>query len=108
MYSVDEQPASGRHPLAKGASPEAIAAALLPEDRTEFLAEYEQALGAARESLDLTDLFRMLEHWRRVAALQADPEVFRRVARRAAELLTGEPSPVDEPLELTRQKAGGI
>jgi hypothetical protein len=50
----------------------------------------------------------MLEHWRRVAALQADPEVFRRVARRAAELLTGEPSPVDEPLELTRQKAGGI
>jgi Family of unknown function (DUF6247) len=100
MYSADESPAERRHPLAKGASPKAIAAALLPEDTT--------ALNAARESLDLTSLFQMLEHWRRVAALQADPQVFRRVARRAAELLTGQPSPEDEPLAVTRQKAGGI
>lgn len=108
MYSADESPAERRHPLAKGASPEAIAAALLPEDRVEFLTEYTTALNAARESLDLTSLFQMLEHWRRVAALQADPQVFRRVARRAAELLTGQPSPEDEPLAVTRQKAGGI
>ncbi len=106
-YSVGEEPVS-RHPLAKGASPEAIAAALLPGDRAEFFTEYEQALVAARESLDLTALFTMLEHWRRVAALQADPEVFRRVVRRAADLLTGEPSPANEPLEETRRKAGGI
>ncbi|MGH3611430.1 MAG: DUF6247 family protein [Pseudonocardia sp.] len=108
MYSVDEPPAGRRHPLAKGASPESIAAALLPEDRGEFLAEYAAALNAARESLDLTSLFQMLEHWRRVAALQADPQVFRRVARRVAELLTGQPGPEDEPLAVTRQKAGGI
>lgn len=108
MYSADE-PASGRrHPLAKGASPEAIAAALLPEDRTTFLDEYTAALAAARDSLDLTGLFEMLEHWRRVAALQADPQVFRHIARRAAHLLTGQPSPQDEPLAVTRQKAGGI
>lgn len=106
-YSVDDGP-TGRHPLAKGASPEAIAAALLPEDQAAFLTEYEQALMKARETLDLTALFTMLEHWRRVAALQADPAVFRRVARRAAHLLTGEPSPEDEPLEETRRKAGGI
>lgn len=108
MYSADEPPAGRRHPLSKGASPEAIAAALLPEDRAEFLSEYTAALTAARESLDLTSLFQMLEHWRRVAALQADPQVFRRVARRAAQLLTGQPSPEDEPLAVTRQKAGGI
>jgi Family of unknown function (DUF6247) len=108
MYSADEPASERRHPLAKGASPEAIAAALLPEDRTEFLDEYNAALTTARESLDLTNLFKMLEHWRRVAALQADPQVFRRIARRAAHLLTGQPSPQDEPLAVTRQKAGGI
>jgi hypothetical protein len=100
-YPVDEEPAR-RHPLAKGASPEAIAAALLPGDQAVFLAEYEQALVTARESLGLTALFTILEHWRRVAALQAGPEVFRRVARRAAQLLTGGQSPEDEPLEETR------
>ena len=108
MYSADEPLPDPRHPLAKGASPEAIAAALLPTDRSTFLTEYAAALDTARERLDLTGLFQMLEHWRRVAALQADPQVFRRVARRAAELLTGQPSPEDEPLAVTRQKAGGI
>ncbi|MQA12141.1 MAG: hypothetical protein GEU98_27130 [Pseudonocardiaceae bacterium] len=46
------------------------------------------------------------KQWRRIAALQADPDNFRRVARRAAELRTGEPSPADEPLSVTRTKAG--
>lgn len=50
----------------------------------------------------------MLEHWRRVAALQADPEVFRRIVRRAAQLLAGQAGSEDEPLAVTRQKAGGI
>lgn len=94
-----------RHPLSKGASPEAIATALLPGDRTAFLVEYEQTLRAARES---AELITMLEHWRRVAAVQAGPSDFRRLVRRAAHLLTGELSPEDEPLEVTRRKAGGI
>ena len=97
-----------RHPLLKGAVPEAIAAALLPEDRTEFLTELDEVLATVRGSLDLTELFTMLEHWRRVAALQADPKVFARVARRAAELIAGEPRPDDEPLAVTRAKVGGI
>lgn len=105
MYSVDEPASRGRHPLAQGASPEAIRSALLPEDQVAFDAAYAAALGEARESFDLTGLFRMLERWRGVAALQRDPEVFRRVARRAAEKLTGHPSPEDEPLTLTRAKA---
>lgn len=104
-YAYDEQPSSG-HPLRSGASPRAIRAALLPGDRATFDVAYETALSESRESLDLTGLFKMLEHWRRVAVLQSDPEEYRRVVRRAAEALTGEQVPADEPLEVTRAKAG--
>lgn len=97
MYSVEEDPDPRRHPLARGASPEAIRSALLPDDQAEFDAAYDAALAEARGTRDLTGLFRMLEHWRRIAALQSDPEVFRRVARRAAEKLTGRTGPDDEP-----------
>lgn len=103
MYSVDA--GEGRHPLAPGASPEAIRSALLPEDQAEFDVAYSAALAEARDGRDLTGLFRMLERWRGLAALQSDPDVFRRVARRAAEKLTGQPSPEDEPLTVTRAKA---
>ncbi len=92
--------------MRRGASPRAIRAALLPADRTTFDAAYEGALAESRESLDLAGLFKMLEHWRRVAVLQSDPEGYRRVVRRAAEALTGEEIPADEPLEVTRAKAG--
>jgi hypothetical protein len=104
-YAYDEQPSSG-HPLGPGASPGHIRTALLPGDRVRFDVAYERALVRARESLDLTELFRTLEQWRRTALVQRDPEEFRRVVRRAAELLTGAASPVDEPLAVTRAKAG--
>ena len=103
-YAYDEQPSSG-HPLRPGASPRAIRASLLPTDRTTFDAAYETALAESRESLDLTELFKMLEHWRRVAVLQSDPEGYRRVVRRVAKALTGEEIPADEPLDVTRAKA---
>lgn len=60
----------------------------------------------ARESLDLTELFWCLEHWRRLAALQRDPQRFASVARRVAERLTGQVVPTDEPLAETRRRAG--
>jgi len=104
-YPSQEPPTSG-HPLRPGASPGAIRAALLAEDRAEFDADYERALTEARQSLDLAELFKTLEQWRRIALLQSNPENFRRVARRAAELLTGQPVPDDEPLAVTRAKAG--
>lgn len=104
-YAYDEQPSSG-HPLRPGASPHHIRAALLPEDRAKFDAAYERALAGTRASLDLAELFRTLEHWRRTALIQGDPEDFQRVVRRAAALLTGEESPADEPLAVTRAKAG--
>lgn len=67
---------------------------------------YAGALETARDRLDLTELFEVLKQWRRVAVLQSDRESFRRVARRTAELVTGKPVPADEPLEVTRAKAG--
>ncbi|HWN27730.1 MAG TPA: DUF6247 family protein [Actinomycetospora sp.] len=51
-----------------------------------------------RASLDLTDLFTVLERWRRLAVVQSDPAGFARLARRAAEKLTGAAPPEDEPL----------
>lgn len=94
------------HPLAPGASPWHIRSALLLEDRAAFETAYGAALDTAREALNLAPVFEVLEQWRRVALLQADPDRFARVARRAAELRTGAPVPADEPLDVTRVKAG--
>jgi hypothetical protein len=38
--------------------------------------------------------------------LQTDPEAYRRTVRLAAELATGQPSPDDEPVEVSAAKAG--
>lgn len=105
-YSVDDDSGAAGQSLRRGASPRAIRSALLPEDQTAFDTAYAAALAQARVSLDLTALFEMLERWRRVALLQQDPARFQAVARRAAELLTGAPCPDDEPLAVTRAKAG--
>ena len=104
-YAYDAQPARG-HPLLPGASPAAIRENLLPSDREQFDTAYEAALAESRRSLDLTELFKTLEHLRRTAVLQSDPRAYRNAVRRAAELLTGQPSPSDEPLAVTRAKAG--
>lgn len=105
-YSVDGDTGTGGHSLRRGASPGAIRVALLPEDQITFDTDYAAALADARVNLDLTALFDMLERWRRVALLQQDPARFHAVARRAAELLTGQPIPDDEPLAVARAKAG--
>lgn len=104
-WSFDEQPRTG-DPLLPGATPAAIRDALLPEDRTAFETAYQHALTRARDELDLTELFQILEHWRRLALLQRDPARFASIARRAAERLTGDPVPVDEPLTETRRRVG--
>jgi hypothetical protein len=104
-YAYDDQPTSG-HPLRPGASPAAIRARLLPADRERFDVAYEAALTESRRSLELAELFKTLERWRRVALLQSQPDDFRHAVRRAAELRTGRPIPEDEPLEVTRAKAG--
>jgi len=104
-YAVDETPPSG-HPLRPGAAPRAIRAALLPEDQPKFDVAYSEALAEARASQDLTELFTVLEEWRRIAVIQSDPARFHQAARRVAGLLTGQSVPDDEPLAVTRAKAG--
>lgn len=94
------------HPLAPGASPGAIRANLLPEDQPVFEAAFSETLDRARASLDLNELFGLLERWRRIAALQADPQRFASVAQRAAQLRTGESVAQSDPLPATRAKAG--
>ena len=105
LWSYDDQPRRG-DPLLPGAAPAAIRETLLPEDRAEFDSAYERALAVTRESLDLSELFRVLEFWRRLALLQRDRDGYRALVRRAAELLTGEPVAEDEPLAITRARAG--
>jgi hypothetical protein len=105
LWSFDERPRTG-DPLLPGATPAAIRESLLPEDRAKFDTAYQRELATGRESLDLTELFRCLEHWRRLALLQRDPERFASIARRAAERLTGKPVPSGEPLAETRRHAG--
>ncbi len=104
-WSLDEQPRTG-DPLLPGAAPSAIRDALAPDDRVSFDRGYRLALVQARESLDLTELFRTLEQWRRLALLQRDPGRFASVVRRAAERMTGEPVPEDEPVDRTRRRTG--
>jgi hypothetical protein len=105
QWSFDDQPRTG-DPLLPGATPAAIREALLTEDRAEFDAAYQGALTQARESLDLAELFKTLERWRRLALLQRDPARFSAVVRGAAERLAGDPTPGDEPLGETRRRAG--
>jgi hypothetical protein len=93
-------------PLLPGASPATIRSYLLPEDQPRFVEAYETALEEARRTLELEPVEYVVEQWRRVALLQADPERFHRTVRRAAEVLTGQPTPEDEPFDVTRSKAG--
>jgi uncharacterized protein DUF6247 len=99
-------PSPGRHPLGRGATPEAIHAALLETDRSRFRAAFTDALDRAKQDLDLTPVFETLEDWRRLAVAQSDPNGWRHAVRRAAELATGAVPPEDEPLEVTRSTAG--
>lgn len=89
MYSVDEE-RTPRHPLARGASPAAIRAALPPEDQVEFDRALGEAADELKAGLDLVPLFTVLDRWRRIAALQSDPERFARVVRRAAAVTPGQ------------------
>jgi hypothetical protein len=61
LWSFDEQSRTG-DPLRPGAAPAAVRDALLAEERPVFDVAYQRALASARDSLDLTELFRCLEH----------------------------------------------
>lgn len=91
-------------PLPEGAGPRAIRAALIVEEREEFDQAYRGALAEAADTLELTGVLEMLEHWRRRAIMSADPAAYRRMLRRAAELLSGEKVQVEEPLAQLKER----
>ncbi|MGH3963662.1 MAG: DUF6247 family protein [Pseudonocardiaceae bacterium] len=76
-------------------SPEAIRAALLPEQVGEFDAAFDAALTAARQTLHLDQLRHVLRMWRRMALMtEQDPDGHRQMLVTAAEVQrTGRPRP---------------
>jgi uncharacterized protein DUF6247 len=91
-------------PLPEGAGPRAIRAALLVEEREECDQAYRRALAEAGDTLELTGVLDVLEHWRRRAIMSADPQAYRRMLRRAAQLLSGDEVPEDEPLAQLKER----
>jgi hypothetical protein len=102
-------PREGRTgPSFADASPAVVRAALIPEERAEFDQQWREVMAKATETLDLAEVFATLDEWRRVARLtaRAGAEAHRAMYRRAAERLTGEAVPVDEPLSRTKARLG--
>lgn len=91
-------------PLPEGAGPRAIRAALLVEEREEFDQAYRRALAEAGETLELAGVLDTLEHWRQRAIISADPQAYRRMLRRAAQLLSGDEVSEDEPLAQLKER----
>jgi hypothetical protein len=93
---------------ARFGSPEAIRAALLPEQTGEFDAAFDAALAAARRTLHLDQLRDTLLAWRRIALLtRQDPAEARRVAAAIAEIRrTRAPRPGSKPWAELRAELG--
>ncbi|MGH3932592.1 MAG: DUF6247 family protein [Pseudonocardiaceae bacterium] len=91
-------------PLPAGAGPRAIRAALLAEEREGFDQAYRRALAEAADTLELSGVLDTLEHWRRRAIISADPQAYRGMLRRAAQLLSGDEVPEDEPLAQLKER----
>lgn len=95
------EPDPHRPPFAD-ATPAQVRAALVPEDVAEFDQQWRDAMGTATETLDLADVHRTLESWRRVAWLTSahGQDGYRRLMATAAERSrTGAPNPEGVSLE---------
>lgn len=67
---ADSTPAPGRPPFSD-ASPTQVRAALLPEDAAESDRQWQDVMIRATRELDLTEVHRTLNSWRRVACYRA-------------------------------------
>lgn len=90
--------------------PRAIRDALLPEESGQFDSEWRTAMSRSAESLDLAEVYTVLDRWRGIAALtQADPEAHRRMLRRADRVLAGQERgtvTADDLREILAQRLG--
>lgn len=90
----------------KDASPWEIRAALIPEEQPDFDRQWRKALTEAADSLDLADVFRVLDSWRRRATITAHlgHHSYRNMLARAEEILrTGEPPTDSVPLSKIKE-----
>jgi hypothetical protein len=88
----------------EGATPREIREALHPEYRDDFDRDYRAALDEAGTSLDLAGVLETVESWRRRCWFTRDRDSYRQSMRRAAELLTGEVPPENEPVAVTEAR----
>ena len=73
------------------AFPREIRQALLPEEVGAFDSEWRTAMSRSAERLDLTEVYRVLERWRSIAAItRADPGAHRQMLRRVDRIYAGE------------------
>ncbi len=86
-------------------NPRAIRDALIPEEVPEFDRRYREAMLAATESLDLTEVVALLAHWRRHARLSRDPEAYRRMLAQI-EILNSGGEIETEPWAVTKARLG--
>jgi hypothetical protein len=71
-----------------------IRAALLPEEVGEFDSAWRGALSRAAETLDLDEVYQVLDDWHSIALLtRADPTAHRRMLQAARRVLAGEAIP---------------
>ena len=82
--------------LPQDATPQAIRAALVAEERTAFERDYQAALAEAGKTLDLTRVLDVLNNWRHVAWItrRHGTEAHQRMLDAAARLMAGEDVPV--------------
>ena len=97
----------GRPPFAD-ASPARVRAALIPEEAAEFDQQWRTVMATATETLDLVEVFAVLESWRRIAWMTSThgPDAHRSMYRRAAARLTGHDIAPDEDLARTKARLG--
>lgn len=86
----------------KDASPREVRAALVPEEQPDFDHQWHKAMAEADETLELADMFRVLDSWRRRAMITTHlgHNGYRRMLARAEERLRTGKAPADSvPLD---------
>jgi hypothetical protein len=72
-------------------TPREIRGTLLVEEVGQFDSEWRVAMARSAESLDLAEVYAVLQRWRAIAAMtRADPQAHRQMLRRADRVLAGE------------------
>jgi hypothetical protein len=95
----------GEHPVS-ASTPREIRAVLTGDEAGHFDQEYRQAMTAAAESLDLSDVLAVLRRWQRVAwSASDDPAAHQHMLDSAARLAAGETVPT-VPWEQVKARFG--